>query len=1592
MDPTPIAELDPELLERDSRHFTAAVTLIWPYSSSQRQFALLLAEPDFRLRRKKGQVRARFSGSSARALATTGVGIGDEVVLSLRGAQFVKEGAVSTPGRSIDWELEYTQTVAVRILRDGNEIANIEVLDAAPTPAPRSPVRRQTNISHSPVAQWSSPAFLKRARLSDGPFLEAPYDPLTDQNADDHDKKRRRRSYKDWKAWTYSARTPSPEKENIGTEDDLDNIDASPTHRAQLPRTPNSPPKPALLSVAAGALEATSAGMDTSGAPSASATGPDNAHTEETVSGKTVQLRDTADVMQDNDYYDLYAGPNEIRPADAEYAFGGDTEANTEEDEIMEDTDAAMSSTEVDTEDVGNSQDDRPMTVSHQSSLSNRALFDPDAGSTTEGSLAEPSEVPNITEALVDDAEVNNTKTTELEFQERVEEAPMIVMPPPTLPTLNTDLPVPITPGILTPIGKEPASPTLKPLDSALLPLPSPFPGERDINITSYLDHVPTSELPAMPDAEEEEPPSDASYILENSFFSSINSSKTPALHPDHESAFTPVRFTFGMDGAGLSRPLQLSSPVPEQPSEEIDEHTQPNTKISDSDVTKGALENMPRQPIVDESLLDRDEHEVLSFTTENAPSVVAARMSDEANDRDEVPVASSPFKNKDDRLEVIDLPSDSEGEGDEAEVSEMEADHEVDNNDAVDPVVDYREPLADESRDANTMLGPEQVLSQERIESTTINPSTAVSEVVDLGSPSDSSGLEGPTSPSSDKKASDATSHEAVTLLHTPSVTQDQGHLPEDPPFVLENLENHSELSAMDFMHANLEFRADTLEIATTHPEIRQVTQSMTASGEADQLMTNDHDFPSVMDNLDTIMDDNFLHDEHLSVAQWVATDLDEHHPDIKIESIEERSIFQSHELDTQPKPDAQDGRIAEPSGEILIDIPDEGDKLGELHTISVPATGPARNTRSKTKAPVSPTMERVSPPKRTARSTRPKASMTPIAPRTMSPSGTQTRSTMSPSQELAQTSPYSLRSQSKFLSPTQGTFVGATNIRRSPRKHVSQRDVDSTLDISSSQLQDADAFITSFEPSQELGASQGQFSTVGSIKDSEEETLHSEQSLSTVKYSDDWNTFTNFSDPPVENEQTYNVNPPPASASEAGATGQVKQNQRQAVVPDKSSPAEVRFSFTTHTSLGSPNTKLRSASSTEISPDSSRVRRTTRQSVNLLSSPAQRTAEFSDEATPKTKRLLPGESKGNELQSSPIPSAVAETEMRSSPPAAAVTLPTLDPQSIANKNRPITPEATQQTDMASQNSIVSGQQKQSLLMTPQPTQATSVDLQSFEGITANDTTLIGTPSKRSPNVITRSTPRQNATQTDVASLSVTPKKHSSDASSDGDSTAVESSQGPSIGLSTPVAYYTPLKSLTFFLNRSSQFHTSSNPDVLALVTSATTPPQRATKGRKDWTTSLHITDASTWPSTTTVNIFRPYQTALPSADAGDVILLNAFAVKSLNRHPTLTSADESSWCVWRYNKPVWGVKRGAYAELKAREEVKGPAVERGEGEWREVEKLRMWWVDKVKSEMEEKVHTRSMDKAEEKEESGVQTRSRDKGKGVSVVEDETL
>jgi hypothetical protein len=101
-----ISSLGPPSDAHPPRHIRAVVALVWPYSSSTRALSLLLAEPDIRLRKGKGQVKVTFHGPSAEAVAKGQVGIGDTVQLGLEGAQWISSSEnVSTPGKKIGWDL-----------------------------------------------------------------------------------------------------------------------------------------------------------------------------------------------------------------------------------------------------------------------------------------------------------------------------------------------------------------------------------------------------------------------------------------------------------------------------------------------------------------------------------------------------------------------------------------------------------------------------------------------------------------------------------------------------------------------------------------------------------------------------------------------------------------------------------------------------------------------------------------------------------------------------------------------------------------------------------------------------------------------------------------------------------------------------------------------------------------------------------------------------------------------------------------------------------------------------------------------------------------------------------------------------------------------------------------------------------------------------------------------------------------------------------------------------------------------------------------------------------------------------------------------
>ena len=175
--PVSIAQLDPQAPLNADSSISAIVTLLWPYSSSTRSLALLCAEHDFRLRKNKGQVRVQFKSAAAREVASSGVGIGDSVKISLRGARLTQDNtAPKTPGRSVDGELLFTNQLDLEIQRGDAPLTRLAVerpesispestpipsVHGSPSPTP-SPIKPQTRTVSD---EWQSPAFLRNYAL-----------------------------------------------------------------------------------------------------------------------------------------------------------------------------------------------------------------------------------------------------------------------------------------------------------------------------------------------------------------------------------------------------------------------------------------------------------------------------------------------------------------------------------------------------------------------------------------------------------------------------------------------------------------------------------------------------------------------------------------------------------------------------------------------------------------------------------------------------------------------------------------------------------------------------------------------------------------------------------------------------------------------------------------------------------------------------------------------------------------------------------------------------------------------------------------------------------------------------------------------------------------------------------------------------------------------------------------------------------------------------------------------------------------------------------------------------------------------------------
>lgn len=224
----PISSLQPSSIT-PTASVRGAITLVWPYSQSTKQCAILLAAEDFRLRAQRGQVRIIFSGTAADAVAKSKAGISDKLILSLRGARWHASTDVRTPGKSVDGELEFRNVLDLTIIDSDGHIREVSTRALSPDRNATETQSTSDTIPKTPASSgryvaaigtpldtvkdiFNSPAFLKKASAT----ADVRHDPFFDVEDEEQPRKRVRVSLGQVRDWRYTDRSSSPEKEDDG--------------------------------------------------------------------------------------------------------------------------------------------------------------------------------------------------------------------------------------------------------------------------------------------------------------------------------------------------------------------------------------------------------------------------------------------------------------------------------------------------------------------------------------------------------------------------------------------------------------------------------------------------------------------------------------------------------------------------------------------------------------------------------------------------------------------------------------------------------------------------------------------------------------------------------------------------------------------------------------------------------------------------------------------------------------------------------------------------------------------------------------------------------------------------------------------------------------------------------------------------------------------------------------------------------------------------------------------------------------------------------------------------------------------------------
>jgi hypothetical protein len=1368
----------------------------------------------------------------------------------------------------------------------------------------------------------------------------------SDNTFEENGRKRRRKSYKDWRVWTYSAITPSPEKEGDRTTEEEEEGGISPDERAvsssaEPLQSPILASKDLAIHSEAGLLliksrekepnkrELIQNSNDIEMTDPITEPIPVGADTEEVlnapgrpiVSESEFQLEAIGEVVEDDELYpesEIYQPYREVEH------FEGDTRPNTEDDEAeIHERDAnQLSPTKIDSEEEVSELYEEKLEQPNQ-------VEESDTGSAPLPEMVvilSSTEEDGVNESIKFEGRGKGKENDDYEMRRRersgtrdgpivLDQAPEVMMPPPHLPCLQTDFISTTLPKVQTPIGNAPFTPIIHPLESSTLPLPSPFPGERDAVASSYFGHSrniqPTIQALATDTNTEGSVDDVEQYTVESSMHYGMGTPKMNTRHGMHSTAFNEIRFPFGLDGSMFSQ-----------------EKVQPESRVTMDIPAAESVVNEDRQDteVINKTELYSDlpaikEEEPLLEPAEQIP---AEEICAEINVDQESPVRSLQQKGP----IIIDLSSDEESEhlgnkkeDDESE-EEDETEDEVGETEESEEDGPYHNPILHRSR----WIPPEDRYMYDR-------SSSQHEESVD--------------SSNTTSQESDGYSEQNETL----GISR-LGEAPEESnEQEIRDVQEPNVQAAMEFSSPKL------LEEYTQEdpaPEKRSMASPVQRLTQIIDLGDGESDEDETTADQQKLIDSPAIAEETHAPVVGEPTDGQQEDP---IEDHVKHIETHPHRPDPNNKHTTENITIIDPENPPATPTESVKRPMTPLEK-SLSPTIPAMNTRSKTHTSTAKI-------KQVGRSLR---------CRTQTP--TPNKRTKPPTE-----------SHGQHTTPHRPTPSPISTLSKTPSVEIDMSAFE-PIDFPSGDARGAPATQTSAS----------QFANVSFIKDSEDESLRSGSSISTVQYSDgiEMARMETYDYPSRAEEPMTQIHVPDSLYPQLPATSQddIEMTSRSdEELPEVSSQSMGTIENKIPNQLSQPPSTERdfSAYISQSSPEADAVNL----SQGVSSSPPAETFSKAD-ALAETNSMKP-DTMPSEVTYPPLPIAL---EAPSSPPTQFDSNQqdfSINYQHFTHGSPPMTPDPSQQQALEPQEIYQPAQTENILPPTPQLTQRTSTDLppnSSFQSAMSPEAALTISSAERKSHTKKKQrqtpqtrlgdvpealsawfAPRSSLAAASDSEISASSQEESESVVSGEDieglalpianghghglglthaKYAAKVTEPPSQGFRTPLSFYTPLASIPPFLNLPSQ-SPDSTLDVLALVTRDATPAARAKAGPRDYHTVFSITDLSTYPEQIQVQVFRPWKLAIPIAEAGDVVLLRGFGVRSREGRAGLLSTEESAWCVWRFGIPVWGMKRGEFGELETREEVKGPPVELGREERMEVERLRGWWESTVEIEVEE-------------------------------------